>query len=407
MYLMTFLYVSTDSRRALTYDQVTYGANPAAMWSTATRVEHLRWLAGHPTAIDVLQRLQGWFVDGSTAHEWRVQLRGDLSMIAPSELDRLLTKYLGSITGGEGGRLRRDGGGGGAAAEDGACKSLLLALEGCALFERGIAGISTALPRHFVVVGGEEGTARVHLTFPLAPLILSGMEAAVDQFVYRVVLACAQEALAQELRERLMGTYAVEIAAHRLASQSCLPGATSISFTCGGGRAPQQMLRGAARVLHRLQADGPSQQELLTAVRICCEQLRKEKSTLLGAVKHALLGARGLPHDQERQLGGFVMRVMGDAKVRTGVFEAVFPLESRGCVVLLAQPASGAQTTGSAAWLTQGWEASGIGDYVAERVDADGAPSEATAPSSGRAGGSCRCCARAMQPFEDVCAVCG
>merc|ERR1719148_397243 len=102
--------------------------------------------------------------------------------------------------------------------------------------------------------------------------------------MYRVIVCCAQEALSLELRERLTGTYAVQVQNERLGNQSCLPGSTSVRFTCGGGGVAKRLLRGVARVLLNLQTQGPSQNELLVAVRVCCERLRKEKSTLLGAV---------------------------------------------------------------------------------------------------------------------------
>jgi hypothetical protein len=371
--------------------------NPAVVIPMGERVELLRWLARHPTALGVTRRLFGWLfsLDGAWSD---LRITGDLSSLvadgkdgAEEHLELLLGKFIGSIppVGTEGeqrmaGEMRQN--------------SLIRAIKRCMEQQKtsihprrradGDEGTDEGtaadppLRQHVALYGGDSGTAHVQLSFPLGPRLNSGLEALLEHFVYTVVITCAQEALAVELRERLAGTYAVQVNSISAAGESVLPGATGIAFTCasgggaGGGKGataeqatatPRKLLQGVGRVLLRLQQTGPSDRELRSAIRITCEQLRREKSSVTGMIARMAVGAQGkvLPQDVERLCAAWLLGwCHGDA--RSTAFSAIFKLEDRRGVIMLPSAAAPAPAggDGGALWEPHEWPES-IGDYVA------------------------------------------
>ena len=196
------------------------------------------------------------------------------------------------------------------------------------------------LAHHFCVVGGATNTTVVDVAFPLPPSLQGGVAGALESFAHTVILQIAQLALHMELRERLLGTYAVTVQTERPGGEAAMPGSTRISFTCavrGGG--PTQLLRGVARVLVQLQSTGPSDEAVVTAVLGVVEQMRRKKSTALGAIARVAMAEASGVDDVENRMAMWFLNVF-DAPKRRAALKAVFPLADRSCVMLPEEAAT-------------------------------------------------------------------
>lgn len=373
--------------------QVTHGAVDSTL---RERIDNTRWLASHPTAWRVALRLFVWcFGAPASADRWKVTVRGDLASLGAAKLDQQMAKYLGGL----GGALPGATSTGNTVVrameqeeQQGACNALMQALVSCkrlhdsrgvpyALHESSMSNgdadpggiLSTELARHYCVLGGEADAARVHLTFPLAPLLESGIGAMLHNFLHDVVVSAAAQALRDELRARLKGTYHVSLQVTRLANEAALPGATAISFTCAL-KSVRRLLRGAVRVLQRLQGEGASDGEIVLATRSVCEKMRREKSTALGAIARAAVQGSyvTIPDDVERRLAAWALGVMCQGQARAQTFQAVFPLDERSAVVLQPGPTHPPDKCKWPAGVRVcSWAHSGVGDYVAEADQGD------------------------------------
>ena len=389
-----------------------YGDNlaiPMCM-TTAVRIEHMRWLARSPSALRATRLFFAWLVSTSL-HEWRLTIRGDLTLAGtPERLEALIAKYLGSLqpaTGNVGLAGALENGTAPPATSPPPEQKRLLAsvvrgLECCAEIRAGrpVSARDDGLPHHFCVLGGATNTTVVDVSFPLPPSLQGGVAGMLESFAHTVILQIAQLALHMELRERLLGTYAVTVQTDRPGGEAAMPGSTRISFTCAvRGVGPTQLLRGVARVLVQLQSTGPSDEAVVTAVLGVVEQMRRQKSTALGAIARvAMAEASGGADDVENRMAMWFLNVF-DAAKRRAALKAVFPLADRSCVVMLPEAVATRSAEEASrmprSWAPRGWNDTGIGDYVADMMvevgnDAGAHAEEATVGA---------CCSRCSRPL--------
>ena len=384
-----------------------YGDNlaiPMCM-TTAVRIEHMRWLARSP-ALRATRRFFDWLVSTSLC-EWRLTICGDLTLAGtPERLEEQIAKYLGSLQLSGTGNLSGALGTGAAppAAPPEHERLLASMVRGLECWPnragRPVSARDDGLPHHFCVLGGATNTTVVDVSFPLPPSLQGGIEGMLESFAHKVFLQIAQLALHMELRERLLGTYAVTVQTDRPGGEAAMPGSTRISFTCAvRGVGPTQLLRGVARVLVQLQSTGPSDEAVVTAVLGVVEQMRRQKSTALGAIARvAMAEASGGADDVENRMAMWFLNVF-DAAKRRAALKAVFPLADRSCVVMLPEAVATRSAEEASrmprSWAPRGWNDTGIGDYVADMMVEAG--SDAGAHAEEATVGAC--CSRCSRPL--------